>query len=464
MGLSPRFTGATAARAHHSPAAAAFLDRIEPFFAGSDVSGGPLLLATVIALIATNTGLAHTYEGFWDTPFTLSFGAARVSHSLAEWIDHALLPLFFIIIGADVKREIVRGELSQWRSAAFPVAGAIGGMIVPVALFLLINHASPDRLGWGTVVTMDTAFGLALIGLFVTRLPPGVRALFLAFAAIDDIGGLLVIAIAYTETIHLGGLIVAGVALLAMTGLRRLRWVASLPFVLLALLVWGGIFEAGVHATIAGVLIGLLVPVTPRLDRADFAEKIQHRVDQFQAAQREVDTAHDEAVAEQAEERAEHRLGYLHEMTAATSETSERVIVLLTPWISYVVLPLFALSNVRIHFSGPLVAAAMGSTLVPGIIAGLVAGKPLGFLSFSWAATRLGAAQLPDRVTWAMIGAIGALAGIGFTVSLFIAGLAFADDAKREEASLAVLIASILAGLAGYWLLRRSLPPEEATE
>ncbi|WP_267396372.1 MULTISPECIES: Na+/H+ antiporter NhaA [unclassified Sphingomonas] len=458
MGLSPRRTGATAARARHSPAAAAFLDRIEPFFAGSDVSGGPLLLATVIALAATNSGLAHLYERFWDTPFTLSFGASRLSHSLAEWIDHALLPLFFIIIGADVKREIVRGELSQWRTAAFPVAGAIGGMIVPVALFLLINHASADKAGWGTVVTMDTAFGLAAIGLFATRLPPGVRALFLAFAAIDDIGGLLVIAIAYTETIHVTGLVIAGVALLAMIGLRRLRWVASLPFVLLALVVWGGIFAAGVHATIAGVLIGLLVPVTPRLERGTFADEIQHRVDQFQEAHREADDADDDTVAEQAEERAEHRLGFLHEMTAATSETSERVIVLLTPWISYVVLPLFALSNVRIHLSAPLLAAAMSSTLVLGVVAGLVIGKPLGFLSFSWAATRLGAASLPDRVTWAMIGAIGALAGIGFTVSLFIAGLAFPDAAKREEASLGVLLASIIAGLIGYWLLRRSAP------
>lgn len=166
MAITPRQKGATSARRHHAPARAGFLDRIEPFFAGNDVIGGPLLVATIVALLFTNSPLRESYEGFWDTQLHFGFGRLSASHSLAEWIDHALLPLFFIVIGTDVKRELVRGALSQLRTAIFPIAGAIGGMLVPVFLFWLIARDSDAIAGWGTVITMDTAFGLALISLF----------------------------------------------------------------------------------------------------------------------------------------------------------------------------------------------------------------------------------------------------------------------------------------------------------
>ncbi len=462
MGLSPRMTGRTTARAHHSPAAAAFLHKVGPFFAGHEVTGGPLAVATLIALICTNTAFAGTFENFWDTDVTLAFGGSGVSHSLAEWIDHALLPLFFVIIGADVKREIVGGALSRWRTAAFPLAGAIGGMVVPVLLFLAITHGRPEAVGWGTVVTMDTAFGLALIALFSDRLPAGVRALMLAFAAVDDVGGLLVIAFAYTEAIDWRGLIVAAGALAGIIGLRRLGWVSSVPYVALAMVLWGGVFESGVHATIAGVLIGLTVPVTPRLDQAKFASRVQRRIDEFQKAHRTAEESDDQDEAMEAQQKAEDRLGYLQEMTSATNVTSGRVIETLTPWVTYVVLPLFALSNVRIHFSAELLGAAT-SPLVLGIVAGLAVGKPLGFMSFTWIASLLGFAERPDKVTWPMVAAIGALAGIGFTISLFIAGLAFGDGQMRETASLGVLIASLVSAAVGYAVLRRDARKVEET-
>lgn len=443
-------------------AARAFLNRVAPFFAGSEISGGPMLIATVVALVCTSTSLVPGWEAFWDTQLRLAFGNARVHHSLAEWIDHALLPLFFIIIGTDVKRELVKGELSEWRTAAFPLFGAIGGMIVPVALFLAIAGGGAGAAGWGSVITSDTAFGLALMAMFAGRLPAGVRALLLAFAAIDDIGGLLVIAFAYSHGFDPSGLVVAGVAFVGMLALRRLRWVSSLPYVLLAMLVWAGIFESGVHATIAGVLVGLVAPVSPRLDEERFAERVQDRVDRFQTAYRERQEVADDPEAEEAaQHRVEKHLGYLDEMTAATDVTGERLVALLNPWVSYLVLPLFVLSNVRIHLSGELVAEAIASTLALGVVAGLVVGKPLGFLAFSALATRLRIAALPDRVTWGMIIAIGALAGIGFTLSLFVAGLAFGEGPQREEASLAVLCASAIAGTAGYLLLRWQVRKQE---
>jgi NhaA family Na+:H+ antiporter len=454
MAITPRQRGATRAKRHHAPARAKFLDRIERFFAGQDVLGGPLLLATIAALVFTNSPMREIYEGFWDTPLHIGFGRSSVSHSLAEWIDHALLPLFFIIIGADVKRELVRGALSHLRTAALPVAGALGGMLVPVFLFWLIARDSDAIKGWGTVITMDTAFGLALIGLFATRLPDAVRALFLAFAAIDDIGGLLVIAGAYSDTIHIDGLLIAAFAFAIIYMLRRLRWGAHIPYVLLALVLWVGILRSGIHTTIAGVLLGFLVPVYPRLARKEFAANVQGEIDEFQHAHRlaaEETRTHD---ADRSEKKAEEGLGYLHEMTGATHSAGERVITLLAPWVSYVVLPAFALSNVRVHISSDLIDTMFSSALAPAIMIGLCLGKPLGFLSFSWLATRLGLADLPDKVRWSMIAAIGSIAGIGFTISLFISGLAFSDDRLQETASLAILAASALAGITGYVALR----------
>ncbi|WP_298954402.1 Na+/H+ antiporter NhaA [uncultured Methylobacterium sp.] len=454
MALSPRRAGRALARAHHSPIAAKFLRTVEPFFAGHEVTGGPLLIAAVVALVATNTAFAGAFEAFWDTKLSFGFGERSVGHTLAEWIDHALLPLFFVLIGADVKRELVGGALSRWKTAAFPLAGAVGGMVVPVALFLAVTYGTPEAKGWGTVVAMDTAFGLALIALFSDRLPAGVRALMLAFAAVDDVGGLLVIALAYTETIHVAGLVVAALALAGILGLRRLGVVASLPYVLLAVTVWAGVFESGVHATIAGVMVGLTVPVTPRLDRSTFAEKVQKRIDEFQRAHRTAEETDDEETAMEAQQAAEARLGYIEEMTSATHVTSGRLIDGLTPWVTYLVLPLFALSNVRVHVSSELLGT-LTSPLVLGIVAGLALGKPLGFMLFTWAATALGLARRPDRVSWVMVAGIGALAGIGFTISLFIAGLAFEDEV-RETASLGVLIASVISAAAGYAVLRRA--------
>lgn len=456
MPITSRQRGASKARAQHSPANAAILDRIAPFFAGDQVTGGPLLLATLVALALVNSPFSALYQRFWDTDLSFAFGYAKVSHTLAEWVDHALLPIFFVVIGVDVKRELVTGELARWRTAALPVAGAIGGLIVPVALFMAITGGSEGAQGWGVVITMDTAFGLSVLALFVARLPAGVRALFLAFAAIDDIGGLLVIAFGYSEHFSWVGAALAALCISVMLILRRLRWVASVPYVLLAVLVWIGIFQSGIHATIAGVIIGFLVPVKPRLQTGAFADAVQHRVDQFQEARQDARMAKDGAAAKDAQERAQERLGFLHEMTGATDKAGERLILTLTPWISYIVLPLFALSNVRIPLSIDALSQAATSTLSLAIVVGLVVGKPLGFLSFSWLASRTGLVRLPNSVTWHMMAAVGCLAGIGFTISLFIAGLAFGAGPLLQQASLAVLAASILSGGIGIAALSRT--------
>ena len=449
MALTPRLSGRVAARAHHSPAAA-ILQKIGPFFAIGQVSGGPLLIATIIALIVVNSPIGADYIRLWDRPVRFSYGAWTFGRPAAEWVNDALMPLFFLIIGTEVKREFVKGSLASLRTAIFPVAGAIGGLVVPIALYLAFNYATPTQHGWGVVAAMDTAFSLAIVAMFTTRLPPAVRAVLLAFAAIDDVFGLLVIAFAYTAAIDWWFLALAGVGYLGIVALLRLRWVSSIPYVLLGVVVWIGVFGSGVHPTIAGVAVGLLLPTGSRLSEELFAERVQAPVDRLKEAQAAAEEADDPAVEEEARDDAQRRLGYIHEMAAATDEAAERLVRILTPWVSYIVLPLFAISNVRIHFSPALIGEAVHSTLGIGVVVGLVIGKPLGFLGATWLATRLGRAELPEGVTWPMVLGIGGVAGIGFTISLFIAELAFADAAQTEQAALGILVASVLSGVFGY--------------
>ena len=452
MSLTPRLSGKLAARAHHSPVAASFLQRIAPFFASDQVVGGPLLIATVIALVCTNLPFANGYERLWDSVLELRIGSLRAAHPLADWVDEALLPLFFLIIGAEVKREFTKGALSTLRTAAFPLAGAVGGIVVPVAVYLAFNHGTDAAKGWGTVITSDTAFALAIIGMFATRLPVSIRAVLLAFAAIDDVGGLLVIAVAYPAALVLPMLVAAVIGYVAIFALLRLRVVSPIPYVLLGLIVWAGTYASGIHATIAGVMLGLLSPTEPRLSERRFADRVQEPIDRFQDAVRDSDKAGDDD--DQAALNAQKQLGSILEMTQATDEPAERLVHTLNPWVSYVVLPLFALSAVRIHFSRDLLADAAGSLLGIGVFAGLALGKPLGFVTSTWIAVKLRVAVLPDAVTWRMVLGVGALSGIGFTISLFIANLAFPDAQRTEMASLAVLAASLVSALVGYTVLR----------
>ena len=463
MALNPRLSGRVAARAHHSPAAA-ILQKIEPFFAIGQVSGGPLLIATIFALVVVNSPFGAEWVRLWDRPVRLSYGAWTFGRPAAEWINDALMPLFFLIIGTEVKREFVKGSLASVQTAIFPVAGAIGGLVVPVALYLAFNYGTPTQHGWGVVAAMDTAFSLAIVAMFTTRLPPAVRAVLLAFAAIDDVFGLLVIAVAYTATIDWWFVALAAGGYLGIVGLLRLRWVAAIPYVLLGLVVWIGVFGSGIHPTIAGVAVGLLLPTSSRLSEGVFAERVQRPVDQFKEAVAAAENTDDPAIEEEARDHAQQRLGYIHEMAAATDEAAERLVRVLTPWVSYVVLPLFAVSNVRIHLSPELVGGALHSSLSAGVVVGLVIGKPLGFLAATWLATRLGRATLPEGVTWQMVLGIGGVAGIGFTISLFIAELAFADVAQTEQASLGILVASILSGLFGYFIFWRAAGRKEQAE
>ncbi len=463
MALSPRLSGKVAARAHHSRAAG-LLKRAAPFFAIGEVSGGPLLIAALIALILVNSPFGSGWERLWDTELRFSYGARAIALPLAEWVNDALMPLFFLIIGTEVKREFSKGSLSTLRTAVLPVAGAIGGLVVPIGIYVAFNIGTDTQHGWGVVAAMDTAFSLAIVAMFTARLPGAVRAVLLAFAAIDDVFGLLVIAVAYTASVDWVFLLVAAAGYAGILLLLRLGWVAAIGYVLLGVSIWVGVLGSGVHPTIAGVAIGLLLPTTSRLSEERFAQRVQRPVERLRAAQARAERSDDEAETEQQRERAQSELGYIHEMAAATDEPAERLVRTLTPWVSYLVLPLFALSNVRIHLSGDLIAEALHSPLALGIVAGLVIGKPVGFFVATWIATLIGAAKLPEGVTWRMIVGIGGVAGIGFTISLFIAELAFQGAEGTEIAAFGILIASLLSAVFGYAVLWSAATPATRAE
>jgi NhaA family Na+:H+ antiporter len=311
------------------------------------------------------------------------------------------------------------------------------------------------------VVTTDTAFALALLGIFASNLPRSVRVLLLAFAAVDDIGGLLVIAIVYTSSVSWAYLGAAAALILVIHVLRRFEIIASIPYVLLGIAVLLLVQASGVHSTIAGVILGALVPVYPRVPESHFAQVVQHQVDGFQRAHQSATGATDPERRQNAVDKQEAQLGQLSETAHATYETAQRITHAINPWISYVVLPLFALSNAGVVLSHEVIHGAMSNTLALGVIAGLLLGKPVGVLAFAFAAVRTGLAKIPEGVTWPMLSAVSVSSGIGFTISLFISDLAYANRQMADEAKVGVLCASVLASVAGYVMFRWAVSRQE---
>ncbi|AWV20823.1 Na+/H+ antiporter nhaA [Roseomonas mucosa] len=454
--IPPRLHGKLRARAHYSRFAHHYFQNIAPLFFAPEVAGGPLLIATAVAILAMNSPWAEAYAAFWQTPLALSFGGAELRYSLAEWANEALLPIFFFGIGVEVKRELTKGLLSERATAAFPFFGAVGGLLVPVLIYLAFNLGGEGQGGWGIPVTMDTAFALGILGFAGHSMPRILRVLLMAFSAVDDVGGLLVIAFAYTPDVQLWPLLGALLAYGAVLGLIRTGVISSVPYVLLGLVVWFLMQQAHVHATLAGVALGFLVPTVPRVSSGSFAHKVRHPLRLFRRARRQMESDSQERKQEGHEDAA-RALGTLSELSDATYEAAERVLAIASPWITFVVLPLFALSNAGIAISPDLLRDAVASPVALGIVAGLLLGKPVGFLGATWLACRAGLARLPEATSWGMIAALGILAGIGFTVSLFISHLAFGGTRHEELARIAVLASSVVAGLLGYVTLRWAL-------
>ncbi len=404
--------------------------------------GVALLVATVVALIWANTA-GDSYTSFWSTSFTLGLGDHVLTTNLLAVVNDALMFLFFLLIGLEIKRELAIGELSDRRVAALPLAAALGGMILPAGIYLAINAGTPVESGWGIPMATDVAFALAVLSVLRSRVPQAIWAFLLGVAVIDDIGAIIVIAIAYSGGISLAWLAAAAGALVMMRVLISAHVRALPPYLILALLAWAFTAASGVHATIAGVAIGLLMP----------ARAMQRPAAVSRAAREVADQTSDDPSPPDADDKAWTELAHLSR--GAVSPAS-RLIHALQPWSSFVVLPLFALANAGIVLSASTFEAPFAARAAVGVGLALVVGKAIGIPLGAFIALRTGLGRMPEGARWSQMMGVGLLGGIGFTVSMFVTDLAFTDPSMSEAVKAGVLGASVVAALLGAFVLARA--------
>jgi NhaA family Na+:H+ antiporter len=423
------------------------------FFRREAASGIVLLISAILALLLANTswGPARYFPALWDEHLRLAIGSFVLDHTLLQWINDGLMTVFFLIVGLEIKREVLDGELASPRQAALPIAGALGGMLAPALVFALFNHGTPTAGGWGIPMATDIAFALAVLQLLGARVPLGLKVFLTALAIVDDLGAVLVIAGFYTKELHLNFLYLAlgtwGIMLLFNWLRVRSLW-AYLP---LGVVLWYFMLESGIHATLAGVLLAVAIPFRIPFTRAE----LLHRVDERLALLR-IETHEPEADPRVISEELED----LHQRISSPAQRLEH---LLHPVVGFGIIPLFAFANTSLLIE-PAALQGLFSPLGLGVFLGLVIGKPLGIGALSWLTVRLGWASLPPGVAWRHLWAAGVLGGIGFTMSIFVTLLALGEHSPGTQvAKLAILIASLVAGSVGYLLLRRgsAVPPTQ---
>jgi len=424
---------------------------VEKFLAIEASSGLLLLLVTAIALGWANSRWSESYVALWHTPLGFQLGPLAFERDLHFWINDGLMAIFFFVVGLEIRREMYRGELSELRRAALPLAAALGGMIVPACVFLALNQTPESRNGWGVPMATDIAFAVGVLTLLGRRVPPALRILLLALAVIDDVGAILVIAIFYSTDLSLTGFAVAAGGVGMILGMQLIGLRYPLMYLLPALLVWAGLYAGGVHPTLAGVAVGLLTPARAWLGPRGFA---QHAEGSVAALRRQ--GSHDEHAAIP-------HLAHLDEARREAISPVESIQHALHGWVAFGIMPLFALANAGV----PLGAAALEGTALNvflGVTLGLALGKPVGIVAFSWLFTRLGVARLPAGMNLMSVAVVGVVGGVGFTMALFIAQLAFPPGPLLETAKLGILTASAAAALGSYLLGRAVLPQTPSPE
>lgn len=400
-----------------------------------------LLLATILAIALTNSPLGPGFEAFWHRELALSFGDARFGMSIQHWVNDGLLTIFFLVVGLEIKREFTVGHLAGRRSAALPIAGAIGGMVVPAALYMLVLPGGPWSHGWGVPMATDTAFAIAIIAMMGSRAPIELRIFLTAAAIVDDIGAIIVVALFYSGKLQLGYLLVALILTGALAALNRSHIYRVAPYALIGIALWICVYTGGLHATLAGVVLALFIPTRPPADLTTLTAQASS-IMQAEAAHGAEILRHGPSTP------ALRALDAIHDRLESPAD---RLLRHAGARSSYVVLPLFALANAGVVIA-PDVLEGRGMLLL-AIVAGLVLGKPLGMLGAAALAVRLGIAAKPADYSWLQLAGASALAGIGFTMSLFIAGQAFADPGDFAAAKIAVFAASIGTALLGATML-----------
>ena len=432
-----------------------FIDRLtNPFvrFLHIESAGGAiLLLFTVAALVLSNSPWADPFEHAWETQVGFQVGSLEIGRSLREWINDGLMTLFFFLVALELKRELILGELRKPRMAALSIAAALGGMIVPAAIYLALQSGQPGQHGWGTVMATDTAFVIGCLALLGSRIPLSLRVFMLSLAIVDDIGAILVVAIGYSSDIVWWSLVAAGLGVGVIRVMAKLG-IRGFPFYLLVGgLIWLAVDASGIHATITGVVLGLMTPAR-RWVSDERLYAILGQVIAHPASSESSSDTNDRQTLQMAEIAARETLSPV-----------ERLEIALHPWVGFVIMPLFAFANAGL----PMSLNNLGSSVTVAIFLGFVLGKPIGILLFSWLALRLHIAARPSELSWRLLIGGSLLAGIGFTMALFIANMAF-DKSLIDSAKLGIFLASVFSAMAGLallmWLPARGKTPEEGHE
>jgi NhaA family Na+:H+ antiporter len=417
--------------------------RVVREFLTTEAAGGvALLVATMVALLWANSPWRGGYETLWGTEVTLRLGRWAITEDLTHWVNDALMALFFFVVGLEIKRELVTGELREWRTAALPAVAAAGGMVVPALIYLAVNPSGEGARGWGVPVATDIAFAVGVLSLLGPRVPDSAKLFLLTLAVVDDIGAILIIAVFYSGGITWPALGVAVGLVGVMFGLRKARVRSMAPYAIVGTGVWLAVFQSGVHATLAGVVLGLLAParpVTPEGVALDWAADLQ-------------------------EDPSRENLRTMTQLAKSSVSVTERLERELHPWTSFLIVPAFALANAGVRLDGSTLADAATSRIAIGVALGLVVGKLAGITGAVWVAVRMGLAALPEGSRWGHMVGVAAVAGIGFTVSLFITGLAFDSGDTQDVAKIAILAASVVASVVGVAALRAASRDSEEEE
>ncbi len=442
-----------------------FVRPVQEFVGTESASAVLLIVAAAIALGWANSPWQHEYERLLNAEISIDLAIWAVEGSLHFWINEVAMVLFFFVIGLEIKREITIGELSDPRVMAAPIAGALGGMVLPLAIFLLITQGSEGRSGWAIPMATDVAFALGIATLFASRVPIGLRAMLLTFVIVDDIGTVFVVAVFYSGEIQALQVLLTSALVGSMLVLYRLGVRSMVVYAAIGLVAWGAILESGIHPTTLGAVLGFLTPWKPPVSLDGFVHVARRLLDRFSAGGQAPQSplGHDQVV--------DALLG-LSDLSSNAVPHVDRLEHQLHPWVAFLVVPAFALANAGVQFDPEGVSAAFGSSVTWGVVIGLVVGKPVGLVAATWIAVRLGAGR-PSGVTWQGIWAIGLVAGIGFTVALFVADLAFADAELLKQSKIGILAAFAVAGplsFLAFKLLPRHIRPvrvgllEEADE
>lgn len=427
-------------------------------FLHTEASGGILLIFfTALALLWANSGWSESYVNLWSTKFGPAFGDWSLIKYLILWVNDGLMAIFFFLVGLEIKREVLVGELSSVRKASLPFFAAIGGMVFPALLFVALQSGKPGVEGWGIPMATDIAFSLGILSLLGKRVPLSMKIFLTAFAIVDDIGAVLVIAFFYSGDIYLEALYIALGLFMVLVAFNFFNIRKKSYYILVGILIWYFFLKSGLHPTIAGIMVAFTVPITSRIRAKDFVEEVNNGLVVFKEFE---------------DDPTDHLLSY--EQLSSVESISESAKHVQPPlqklehdlhgFVAFFVLPVFALANAGVALSGA--GEAFSSALTLNIALGLVLGKTIGITLLSWIGVKLGIASLPEGTNWIQLIALALLGGVGFTMALFISNLAFTDAELLNEAKMGIIIGSTLAGVGGYLILRMTLstPPSEEEE